>query len=277
MPAGTRTFAPAQPDGGGKRPAEPPPCKEEPAVPAAAFVARALTLAQYVAAYMRIPLVPLFARALGASTTEVGMINAGFMFCATVLSVPLGLVSDRLGKRRLIVARLHETGGRQRPRTNPHRAPGGPHRAPGTLHSLRDARLCRRGRPHRTLPARGPSLPDFRSGGRLDGAPFTSVGAVLSGSVETRVRGLAMGGYNTCIYGGMALPAATLGRAIEFAGCPVAFGLAGGVCALSALLFFLIFPRAGRTGVRPAPQEARPPVRRARANKPPRPARRAAP
>jgi len=67
-------------------------------------VACGLTLVQYVGAYMRLPLVPLFARRLGASTVEVGMINAGFMLAATVLSLPLGLVSDRLGRKRLILA-----------------------------------------------------------------------------------------------------------------------------------------------------------------------------
>ena len=53
---------------------------------------------------MRLPLVPLFARRLGASTVQVGMINAGFMLAATALSLPLGLMSDRLGRKRLILA-----------------------------------------------------------------------------------------------------------------------------------------------------------------------------
>ena len=53
---------------------------------------------------MRLPLVPLFARGLGASTVDVGMINAGFMLAAAALALPLGLMSDRLGRRRLILA-----------------------------------------------------------------------------------------------------------------------------------------------------------------------------
>jgi len=52
---------------------------------------------------MRIPLVPLFAGQLGASTIDVGLINAGFMLAAALLSLPLGLLSDRLGRRRLIL------------------------------------------------------------------------------------------------------------------------------------------------------------------------------
>jgi len=73
-------------------------------IPAPLLVACCLTLVQYLGAYMRLPLVPLFARRLGASTVEVGMINAAFMLAATVLSLPLGLMSDRLGRKRLILA-----------------------------------------------------------------------------------------------------------------------------------------------------------------------------
>lgn len=53
---------------------------------------------------MRLPVVPLFARRLGASTVEVGMIGAAFMLAAAALSIPLGLMSDRLGRKRLILA-----------------------------------------------------------------------------------------------------------------------------------------------------------------------------
>src|SRR3990172_7681537 len=58
----------------------------------------------------RLPLVPLFAQKLGASTFHVGLIHAGFMLAATLLSVPLGLVSDRLGRRRLILAGMAISG-----------------------------------------------------------------------------------------------------------------------------------------------------------------------
>ncbi len=73
-------------------------------VPAPLLLACGLTLVQYLGTYMRLPLVPLFARRLGASTVEVGIINAAFMLAATALSLPLGLMSDRLGRKRLILA-----------------------------------------------------------------------------------------------------------------------------------------------------------------------------
>ena len=71
---------------------------------------------------------------------------------------------------------------------------------------------------------------------------FTAIGAVLSESVPTRVRGLAMGGYNTCIYGGFAVSAATLGAVISRFGFAAGFAVSAGLCALSVLAFAVVFP-----------------------------------
>ncbi|HOV87527.1 MAG TPA: MFS transporter [Syntrophobacteraceae bacterium] len=60
----------------------------------------------YLGSHMRIPVVPLFARTLGADTFQVGAVNASFLFTAALLSLPLGLLSDRLGRKRLITAGL---------------------------------------------------------------------------------------------------------------------------------------------------------------------------
>lgn len=73
-------------------------------MPPAILVACTLTLVLYLGAYMRLPLVPLYARDLGATTVDVGMINAGFMLAAAALALPLGLMSDRLGRKRLVLA-----------------------------------------------------------------------------------------------------------------------------------------------------------------------------
>jgi MFS family permease len=53
----------------------------------------------FFGSYMRIPIVPLFASSLGADTIQVGMINGAFMLMAGALSIPSGLISDRLGRR----------------------------------------------------------------------------------------------------------------------------------------------------------------------------------
>ncbi len=65
-----------------------------------------IAFASYLGSYMRIPVVPLFARSLGASTWEVGIINAAFLLMSGLLSFPLGILSDRWGRKLLITAGL---------------------------------------------------------------------------------------------------------------------------------------------------------------------------
>ena len=109
VPGGTDSLYNGEIPGGKDRPVthrapiNPPPAAGA-TIPTPILVACVLTLVLYLGAYMRLPLVPLFARGLGASTVDVGMINAGFMLAAAALALPLGLMSDRLGRKRLILA-----------------------------------------------------------------------------------------------------------------------------------------------------------------------------
>lgn len=57
-----------------------------------------------VGSYMRIPVVPLYARSLGADTFQVGLINSAFLFMAALLSLPFGMLSDRLGRKFFILS-----------------------------------------------------------------------------------------------------------------------------------------------------------------------------
>jgi MFS family permease len=66
----------------------------------------AVGFACFFGSYLRIPVVPLYAAGLGASTSQVGAINAAFMFMAGLLSIPAGLLSDRLGRRAVILGGL---------------------------------------------------------------------------------------------------------------------------------------------------------------------------
>jgi DHA1 family multidrug resistance protein-like MFS transporter len=66
------------------------------------LLACAITLVHYTGAYMRVPLLPLFARAQGASLAEVGAIVAAHMGLAALTAVPFGLASDRWGRARLL-------------------------------------------------------------------------------------------------------------------------------------------------------------------------------
>lgn len=66
-----------------------------------ALVAASLALVLYWAAlYVYVPILPLYARALGASLSLVGLIVASYGFSQLLLRVPIGLAADRLGRRR---------------------------------------------------------------------------------------------------------------------------------------------------------------------------------
>jgi MFS family permease len=380
-------------------------------VPLPILIACGVTFVLYLGSYMRLPLVPLFAQGLGASTFQVGLINAGFMLAAALLSVPLGLVSDRLGRRRLIVTGMAISmltsafllfartplevgaiylfsgaglacfspammsyigdvspvpflgraygwytaalylgmaagpalggaaagggfrvafllsavvigaglllGGPRMPAPPPVPASSSPSLredfreivrnrvvlacwavtfsstyAWGSLFSFfplyaRDAGIsiahtgliftCQAAAnalfriPIGHLSDRtGKRIPYILAGNLLFGlsilavgqartlaplyglfiviggsmaATFTAIGALLSHAVPTRIRGLAMGGYNTCIYGGFTVSAATLGVVISRSGFPLGFAVAGGFCAAATLLLACLFPR----------------------------------
>ncbi len=383
-------------------------------VPGPVLAACALTFVLYIGAYIRLPLVPLFASELGASTVQVGMINAGFMLAAALLAVPLGLVSDRLGRRRLVLAGMVASaltslflaaarspvqvgaiylfsgvglacfspammsyvgdvappqflgraygwytsalylgmalgpglGGAigaagfraaflvsgavvaaaivvgipRMPAPPPVMRPASTNLATdlgrvvanravlacwvttffatyawGALFSFfplyaRDAGIPvahtgfiftsqaaasalvripighladRTGRRDLYIvlgslafalciaavgrfPSPAPLYLIFLLAGGSMGATFTAVGALLSESVDTTVRGLAMGGYNTCIYGGFAASAATLGTVIHRFGYSAGFAAAGGLCAVASLAFPLLYVPAKR-------------------------------
>ncbi len=59
-----------------------------------------LTLGFYAASYMRIPVVPLYARSLGATASTVGIINSIFFLTAGCLSIPMGYLCDRMGRKK---------------------------------------------------------------------------------------------------------------------------------------------------------------------------------
>lgn len=66
----------------------------------------ALGFASYVASYMRIPVVPLFAQDLGAGAVMVGLINSAFLLTTGVCALPLGMLADRWGRKLVVTAGL---------------------------------------------------------------------------------------------------------------------------------------------------------------------------
>jgi len=65
------------------------------------FICCGVAFGGYLGSHMRIPVVPLYARSLGADAVLVGIINSAFLLMAALLSLPLGMMSDRLGRKRL--------------------------------------------------------------------------------------------------------------------------------------------------------------------------------
>src|SRR6185369_12671168 len=65
--------------------------------------------AAFFSSYLRIPVMPLFAAALGAGPAQVGTINGAFMLTAGVLPIPAGLLADRIGRKVPIIAGLIAT------------------------------------------------------------------------------------------------------------------------------------------------------------------------
>lgn len=65
-----------------------------------------VTFASYFGSYMRMPVVPLYAKHMGADTFQVGLINSSFLLMAGLLSLPFGILSDRIGRKILILCGL---------------------------------------------------------------------------------------------------------------------------------------------------------------------------
>ncbi len=72
------------------------------------------------------------------------------------------------------------------------------------------------------------------------GLAFTSVGALIAETVDPESRGLAMGGYNTCIYFGMMLNSVLMGTLIQTIGFKYAFYLTAVVNLFFIAIFYLL-------------------------------------
>lgn len=62
-----------------------------------------VTLLHYLGVYMRVPILPLYATAVGASVADVGVIVGAHMTVAALSAIPLGRASDRWGRRALLL------------------------------------------------------------------------------------------------------------------------------------------------------------------------------
>ncbi|MEM3061451.1 MAG: MFS transporter [Candidatus Bathyarchaeia archaeon] len=62
-----------------------------------------LTSLVTMGASLRNPIIPLYARNLGASIAETGLVVSIFSLVSSLMSMPMGLLSDRFGRKRLII------------------------------------------------------------------------------------------------------------------------------------------------------------------------------
>ena len=76
------------------------------------------------------------------------------------------------------------------------------------------------------------------------GVGFTALAALVADVVPAELRGLAMGGYNSCIYLGMMASAASMGKVIAEVGFAASFAAGGGATLALTLLFRALYRRA---------------------------------
>ena len=154
-----------------------------------------IVLGCYFGTYMRFPVVPLFAQALGADTVLVGVINAAFLLAAGALSLPLGLIATRLGMKRLAGAGL-------------------------LILAASSFLLAVSSTPHQLI------WIYLFSGAGLAAFGPTTMSYVAGISPPTHL-GRAYGWYTTALYVGMSLGPAAGGFAAEAWGFPMVFILSG--------------------------------------------------
>ncbi len=152
---------------------------------------------QYVGAYMRMPLLPLYARAGGAGTGQVGLLMGSFMVVAAASSIPGGVLADRYGRRRLMMVGV----------------------AISTLNSF-------------LLPL-GNGVPFLMGVLAVAGwamAAFSpAVMAYIGEAADPAHAGRAYGWYTTALYGGLSLGPAAGGLAADLVGFRGAFLASGGM------------------------------------------------
>lgn len=176
----------------------------------------------FFGSYMRIPIVPLYAGSLGADALQVGIINGSFLFVTGILSLPMGLLSDRTGRKLLILW--------------------------GLVISIVTAFLlytCR-------TPGQLMLVYLFFGIGQAAFAP-TMMSYVADFSPPTHI-GRTYGWYTLAIYVGMSTGPASGGLVAHRMGYPAVFLCSGGVLllVLAGTLFFL--PRARTITLRRAPR-----------------------
>ncbi len=171
-----------------------------------------VVLGCYFGTYMRFPVVPLYAQSLGADTVMVGLINAAFLLSAGALSLPLGLVVNRLGMKLLAGVGL-------------------------LVLAASSFLLAVSSTPHQLL------WIYLFSGAGLAAFGPTTMSYVAGISPPTHL-GRSYGWYTTALYVGMSLGPAAGGFVAEAWGFSLVFILSGLSILLTFWVMFFFLPRA---------------------------------
>jgi len=154
---------------------------------------------------------PLYAALQGCDPAQVGLVFAAQAITNVVGRVPIGRLADRCDRRRLVTAGL----------------------------------IC--------LAVALATMGLSAQLGQMIGCAvvmgvgmaltFTAIGAMIAELIPAVQRGLAMGMYNSCIYLGMMAGSTVMGLALKRIGYPLGFAAAGGVAALTVVLFFVMMQK----------------------------------
>jgi MFS transporter, DHA1 family, multidrug resistance protein len=161
---------------------------------------------------MFISFIPLHAHNLGLNVKQIGLVFFVQGLCNGLSRIPFGYLSDKVARRdTLVVIGIS-----------------------GYTASLAGFGLSQN-LTHFIVSA-------ILSGGSM-GLAFTSVGALIAEVVPVESRGVAMGGYNTCIYFGMMLSSACMGGVVQAIGFANGFYVTALLNAAAVGAFALLFKR----------------------------------
>lgn len=170
-----------------------------------------ISFGTFFSSYLRMPVLPLFAAKLGAGPAQVGLINGAFMVTAGLLSIPAGLLVDRFGRKRPVVAGILAT----------------------ALSSLLITLCHQPGQMVWVYLLFGAGLAAFAPG----------MLALVADSMPSEKLGQAYGWYSTAIYIAMTLGPASGGYLAQTLGLRQVFLVSGCLLICMALLAYLMLPR----------------------------------
>lgn len=157
-----------------------------------------------------ISFMPLYIRSLGMSTMTIGLVCATQALANAIARIPAGWLCDHIADRRILVI---------------------------TGTSILAMAMASFGGCSTLLPL----VLTAALMGLSMGIAFTVICTLIVDAVPSRMRGLAMGCYNTSVYFGMTICALVMGVVIREQGFATSFFCTGGVILASVLVFGLLY------------------------------------